>query len=139
MGCSVSTATVVTPETHNLSSKPTGTLIFAARDQLRAARKSSVDGGHQFGLNVKYSDIKKGERIGRGSYGAVFKAHYQGHEIALKELFIPENKADKEEMVRSPEHGDVIFGLKYCRNAPEIAVVAIIACAPLSLCELKHQ
>ena len=28
-------------------------------------------------------------------------------------------------MVRSPEHGNVVFGIKYCRNSPENAMYVL--------------
>ena len=39
----------------------------------------------------------------------------------------------------SPEHVNVIFGITYCRNLPENAIVVIITCASLCSCGLKHH
>ena len=41
--------------------------------------------------------------------------------------------------VRSPENGNTIFGIKYCRNLPEIATITIIYCAYLCSCGFKHH
>ena len=40
-------------------------------------------------------------------------------------------------MVRSPEHGNAIFGILYCRNSPENAIFVIITRAYLCSCGLK--
>ena len=42
-------------------------------------------------------------------------------------------------VVRSPEYVNVIFGITYCRNSPEIAMVVIITCASLCSCGLKQH
>ena len=40
-------------------------------------------------------------------------------------------------VVRSPEHGNVIFGITYCPNSPENAIVFIITCVSLCSCGLN--
>ena len=42
-------------------------------------------------------------------------------------------------MVRTPEHVKVIFGIKYCPNPPENAIVVIITCATLCSWEPTHH
>ena len=49
------------------------------------------------------------------------------------------DQAKPDMLVRSPEHVNVIFGIKYCRNSPEIAIVVIIICAHLCSCGLKRH
>ena len=41
--------------------------------------------------------------------------------------------------VHQPEHGNVIFFIKYCRDLPLNAIFAIITCASLCSCRLKHH
>ena len=43
------------------------------------------------------------------------------------------------EPVSSPEHGNVVFGIEYCRNSPENAIVVIITCTFLYSRGLKHH
>ena len=40
---------------------------------------------------------------------------------------------------RYVEYGNMIFVIAYCRNSPENAIVAIITCASLCSCGLKHH
>ena len=47
------------------------------------------------------------------------------------------NTNQQHNAVRSPDHGNVIFGIKYCPNSPGKAIVVIITCASLCSCGLK--
>mmetsp|Transcript_495 Transcript_495/g.823 ORF Transcript_495/g.823 Transcript_495/m.823 type:complete len:344 (+) Transcript_495:243-1274(+) len=127
------------PETNGLASKPTGTLIyFNHAEGVQKSSSQSIDAETFFGLDVDYDDIQIHETIGQGTYGKVYKAHYNNRHIAVKKIFlsvVPDERAEiledfaKEIKILSIlKHECIIQFLGACRADPNY-------CLLFELCE----
>lgn len=129
------------PETTGLGVKATGTLIYYNQNDKEAEAKPNIkpiDEQTFFGLDVDYEDIDIHETIGQGTYGKVYKAHYQDQQIAVKKIFlsvVPDERAEimedfaKEIKILSIlKHECIIQFLGACRGDPNY-------CLLFELCE----
>ncbi|GLD99918.1 hypothetical protein PINS_up008646 [Pythium insidiosum] len=82
----------VSPETHHFGSVvQSGTLVYVALSNQSHKLAPITDSRHIendlfFGLHVRLEEIQVEDRIGMGNFGVVYKAHYKGKRIALKQL-----------------------------------------------------
>jgi len=87
-------ATNSSPSSESLS--PEGTKR-KKKNSLSAYGSSSDE--EFFGLDMDINVFEKGDSIGSGTYGQVFKCRYKGKLFALKKIFIPELPQDRAEML----------------------------------------
>ncbi|KAJ0406168.1 hypothetical protein ATCC90586_001214 [Pythium insidiosum] len=82
----------VSPETHHFGSVvQSGTLVYVALSNQShkitpITDSRFIENDLFFGLHVNLEDVKVEDRIGMGNFGVVYKAHYKGKRIALKQL-----------------------------------------------------
>lgn len=97
----------VSSSTHELTNvrgqlQPTSIGTRAAEEKKAAEPMSSLGSGYLedelwFGLNVEYDLLDIAETIGTGTFGSVYKVHYRGKKIAMKELFLPDHPKERQQ------------------------------------------
>lgn len=50
-----------------------------------------------WGLNLKWEEVTKDRVLGQGSFGQVWMGHYLGKRIAVKRIFLPDDRDEREE------------------------------------------
>lgn len=91
----------------NLSSRPTGTLVYHGKEGPPQDKTQSLIFSQDtfFGVDLKWEDMELGEKIGEGSYGEVYKARYTPRckRVALKKILLSDNEAERQEILEDFE------------------------------------
>lgn len=96
-------------------------------------------------LEIEWEDIDIGERIGQGSYGKVFRADWQGSDVAVKVFLEQDIKGDalnefkaEIEMMRKLRHPNVVLLMGAVMRPPNLSIVTEF-CPRGSLFRLLHR
>ena len=75
---------------------------------------------------IKYSDLKKEERLAKGSFGTVFKGKYKGSIVAIKEFmfnFASQDMENEITMLSQLRHRNILNFMGACIQPPVYAIV----------------
>eukprot|EP00271_Cylindrocystis_brebissonii_P000893 TRINITY_DN11071_c0_g3_i1.p1 TRINITY_DN11071_c0_g3~~TRINITY_DN11071_c0_g3_i1.p1 ORF type:complete len:961 (-),score=224.53 TRINITY_DN11071_c0_g3_i1:406-3288(-) len=96
-------------------------------------------------LEIEWEDIDLGERIGQGSYGKVFRADWQGSDVAVKVFLEQDIKGEaltefkaEIEMMRRLRHPNVVLLMGAVMRPPNLSIVTEF-CPRGSLFRLLHR
>ena len=90
------TATVVSAKTHSFSpgvnsskrGMAKGMESRSLREKDKRRESMQVPGDFYLGLDLPFEVIELEEKVGRGQFGEVFRAHVDGKRVAVKQIFI---------------------------------------------------
>lgn len=91
-----------------------------------------------FGFSMPFNEIKIEGKIGKGSFGQVYRATFKGHRVAVKELFLPLYQAEQNELLQDFQKEVKIVSILYHPNIVQFYGSVSVSphfCLVTELCE----